>query len=117
MGVIITLNGVVTAKRVYSGDVSSVANSLAQEKASTPGMDFQIFQSELDPAFVAIIVPLTQDELDAQTARQYQKLIALKNMTPAQVHNFVDNNIVDFASAKDAIKTLAVAVGILARRI
>jgi len=38
-------------------------------------------------------------------------------MTPAQVMTWVDNNINTLADAKDAIKTLAVAVGILARTI
>lgn len=61
--------------------------------------------------------PPSADMLDAAAARQYAKLAALRGMTPAQVQTWVDNNVVDLASAKDAIKTLAVAVCILARRL
>lgn len=61
--------------------------------------------------------PLTQNELDEATARQYAKLAALRNMTPAQVQSWVDTNVLTFANAKDAIKTLAIAVSILARRL
>jgi hypothetical protein len=120
MGVIITINGVITGKRVIQGvsvSVPMIQAALDIEKAATPGFNYQIFVDENDPAFVASVVPPTQDELDAQAARQYQKLVALKNMTPAQIQTFVDNNVVDLPSARDAIKTLAIAVGILARRI
>ena len=61
--------------------------------------------------------PPTQDEIDATVARSYGKLIALKNMTPAQVQTWIDANITTLADARDALKTLAIAVGILARRI
>jgi hypothetical protein len=61
--------------------------------------------------------PPTQDELDAAAARQYAKLVALRDMTPEQVAAWIDANVTDFAKAKDAIKTLAIAVGILARRL
>lgn len=61
--------------------------------------------------------PPTQDELDTEAARQYAKLQALRAMSPAQVSSWVDANITDLASAKDALKTLAIAVGILARRL
>ncbi len=61
--------------------------------------------------------PPTQDELDTQAANLYVKLIALRGMTPAEVDSWVTANVVDFASAKDAIKTIAIAVGILARRL
>jgi hypothetical protein len=117
MGVIITINGTVTEKRVFQGDVSWVQAALDAEKAATPGFNYQIFADENDPAFLSVISARTQDERDAQAARQYQKLVALKSMTPAQIQTFVDNNVVDLASARDAIKTLAIAVGILARRI
>jgi hypothetical protein len=61
--------------------------------------------------------PPTQDELDAAEARQYAKLAALRAMTPAQVDAWVDANVTDLASARDALKTLAIAVAILARRL
>ena len=61
--------------------------------------------------------PPSQDEIDAGAARQYAKLQALKGMTPAQVSSWVDANVTNLASAQDAIKTLAIAVSILARRL
>lgn len=60
---------------------------------------------------------ITQDEADKQTARGYAKLAALKAMTPAQVSAWADANITTLAQARDAIKTLAIAVAILSRRI
>ena len=59
----------------------------------------------------------TQDEIDATAAKQYGKLVALKGMTPAQVQAWVDANISTLADVKDALKTLAIAASILARRI
>ena len=59
----------------------------------------------------------TQDEIDAAAARQYTKLRALREMTPAQVSAWVDANVTNLASAQDAIKTLAIAVSVLARRL
>ena len=61
--------------------------------------------------------PPSQDELDAQAARSYAKLNALKGMTPAQVDAWVENNVNTLAQAKDAIKTLSIGLAILARRI
>ena len=54
---------------------------------------------------------------DAEDAKAYAPLAALANMTPAQVQSYIQANVTDLASAKAAIKTLAVAVGILARRL
>lgn len=62
--------------------------------------------------------PLTQDEQDAEAARNYAKLRALVAMTPAQVQTWVAaNNVTNLAQAQDAIATLAVAVSVLARRL
>ena len=57
----------------------------------------------------------SQDDLDRAAARAYVKLNALKNMTPAQVQAWVAANVTNLAQAQDAIATLAIAVGILAR--
>lgn len=59
----------------------------------------------------------TQEERDVETVRAYPKLHALATLTPAQVSAWVDANINTLADAKDALKTLAMAAGILARRI
>lgn len=58
-----------------------------------------------------------QDVLDVASAKGYAKLQALRNMTPAQVSTWVDGNVTNLAQAQDAIKTLAVAVCVLARRL
>jgi hypothetical protein len=50
-------------------------------------------------------------------ARAYAKLAALKTMTPAQVQTWVSANVTNLAQAQDAIATLAIAVGILARQL
>ena len=50
-------------------------------------------------------------------AKDYPKLKALYRMTPAQVETWVQNNVNTLADAKDAIKTLAIAVSILAKNI
>lgn len=61
--------------------------------------------------------PPTQDELDAAAAKQYVKLRALSQMTPAQVQAWMAANINNLADAKDALTTLAIAVSILSRRL
>lgn len=66
-------------------------------------------QQDLD----AVLLPHRADE----QARQYAKLRALAGMTPAEVKAWVDGNVTTFADAKDAIKTLAIAVSVLARRL
>ena len=58
-----------------------------------------------------------QDDLDRTAARTHTKLVALKNMTPDHVEAWCGTNITNLATAKDVLTTLAVAVGILARRL
>jgi hypothetical protein len=85
-------------------------------------MESRLFDA-LDPEEQAGVLepdpppPPTQDELDAAEARQYAKLAALRAMTPAQVDAWVEANVNTLADAKDALKTLAIAVAILARRL
>jgi hypothetical protein len=54
---------------------------------------------------------------DAAIVRADPKLQALKTMTPATLKSWVAANVTNLAQAQDAIATLAIAVGILARRI
>ncbi len=61
--------------------------------------------------------PPSQDEVDAQAARQYIKLHALSLMTPDQVKTWVASNVTTLAQAQDAIATIAIAIAVLARRI
>lgn len=60
---------------------------------------------------------LSQTDQDIAAAKAYQKLVALMGMTPAQVQAWVATNVTTLAQAQDAIATLAIAVGILARRL
>lgn len=60
----------------------------------------------------------TQDELDAAAARADAKLAALAAATPAQIRAWANQNFPTLTAAeRDKLGTLAVAVGILARRI
>ena len=70
-----------------------------------------------DVLWTAADVPPTQDYLDRKTAREYAPLVALREMTPAQTIAWVNANITDEPSQKAAIRTLAVAVGILSRQV
>lgn len=59
----------------------------------------------------------SKDEADAAAARELLRVKALVAMTPAQVDAYIEQNITNIATAKDAIKTLAIAVSVLARRL
>lgn len=65
----------------------------------------------------AAAAQIAKDIADAQEARQYNKLQVLAGMTPSEVQAWVDANVTTLATAKDAIKTLAVAISVLARRL
>jgi hypothetical protein len=65
----------------------------------------------------ADIPQISQDQQDRNDANQYAKLVALRQMTPAQIQTWVTNNVTNLAQAQDAIKTLAIAVSILARNL
>lgn len=60
---------------------------------------------------------LTQDQLDAADAKANAKVAALKALTPTQVGAWVDANITTLPAAVDALKTLAIAVSILSRKL
>lgn len=58
----------------------------------------------------------TAFQTDLVDVRNYPKLNALKGMAPTQIRTWVDANVTNLAEARDAIKTLAIAVSLLARR-
>lgn len=62
-------------------------------------------------------IAVAADAADVAAVRTYTKLVALKNMTPAQVSAWVDANVTNLAQIQDALKTLAMLDGILARRL
>lgn len=74
-------------------------------------------QTEIDTWTTAYNVAITAAYADELAARNYAKLTALKTMTPTQIQSWIATNVVDLATAKDAILTLAIGVGILARKI
>lgn len=71
-------------------------------------------EEQVKAAAIATIAKL-QSEVDEVKA--YPKLQAIANMTPTQVGAWVDANVTTLAAAKDAIKTLAMAVCVLAKRL
>lgn len=73
-----------------------------------------ILQAPTSEELIAIAKSI-QEQQDAQDAKNYTKLQALSAMTPVQIQAWVQANVNTLADAKDALKTLAVAVGILAR--
>ena len=56
-------------------------------------------------------------DADKEAVKSYAKLVALKNMTPAQVSSWVDANVTNLSQAQDAIKTLAIGMGYIIRQI
>ena len=68
------------------------------------------------PAEVAAQIALREQRAaERSDARAYAKLQTLAGMSPTQIATWVNTNVTTLADAKDAIKTLAIAVGILAR--
>ena len=68
--------------------------------------------------FTGADIPVkSQEQLDKEAAKGYAKLNAIAAMTPAQIQTWVDANVNNLSQAQDAIKTLAIAVSILARNI
>ena len=56
-------------------------------------------------------------DADKEAVKSYAKLVALKNMTPAQVSSWVDANVTNLSQAQDAIKTLSIGMGYIIRQI
>ena len=56
-------------------------------------------------------------DVDKEAVKSYAKLVALKNMTPAQVSSWVDANVTNLSQAQDAIKTLSIGMGYIIRQI
>lgn len=64
--------------------------------------------------------PVTADEkysIDTIAAKNYNKLTALKAMSPGEIQTWMTANVTNLAQARDALTTLAIAVSILARRL
>lgn len=106
--------------KVPGGGLHSVPDDGSQDSTITAGMvaiseaQFQAMSAAVVEAPGAADVKLAAD---ATAARQYAKLQALINMTPAQVQAWVIANVTTLSAAQDAITTLAVAVSILGRKL
>lgn len=78
----------------------------------------QVWAVESLPAeVIAQNQELQRYALDAAVVRADVKLQALRAMSPAALKAWVAANVTNLAQAKDAIATLAIAVGLLSRRI
>ena len=53
---------------------------------------------------------------DRTAAFAYNKLVALSDMTPAQIQTWITANVTNLAQAQDAIGTLAIGLSVLIRR-
>jgi hypothetical protein len=53
---------------------------------------------------------------DRTAAFAYAKLVALSDMTPAQIQTWIGANVTNLAQAQDAITTLAIGLSVLIRR-
>ena len=69
------------------------------------------------PEEIAVATKVVKDDQDVAAANSYGKLTALKTMSPAEIQAWVAANVTNLAQAQDAIATLAIGVGILARRL
>jgi hypothetical protein len=78
---------------------------------------FDTVQEAFDFFGIPYYTETAQDFQDRIDARQYAKLKSLITLSPSQIQAYVQNNVNTLADAKDALKTLAIAVGILARRL
>jgi len=84
-----------------------------------------------DAEYAALLAPTTEqlaaiaaahakavkDAADAQEAREDAQLAAIAALTPAQAAQWIEDNVTNLAEAKSALKIMAKALCILARRI
>ncbi len=96
---------------VLSDDVISSLPAGAVEITET---EFQALNPP-SPEAVATAAQVAKNAQDITAAKSYGKLTALKGMSPAQVQAWVSANVTNLAQAQDAIATLAIGVGVLAR--
>jgi len=68
-------------------------------------------------ATLAAQAKAAQDAADAQEAREDAQLAAIAALTPAQAAQWIEDNVTNLAEAKNALKIMAKALCILARRI
>lgn len=61
--------------------------------------------------------PPSKDQVDAAAARADTNVQALAGMSPAEAAQWIDTNVVDFASAKIALRRMAKILCVLARRL
>lgn len=88
------------------------------DEANADHQRFLAWQKEGNTPATAEPQPtLTQEQLDAQAAKAHAKVAALRSMKPAEAAAWVDVNVTNLAEAKDLLKTIAVVLSVLARRL
>lgn len=99
------------------GAICTVMRVDGQVEIYYPGDALPAFASLTPEQLAALETQARKDEQDAAAAKAYTKLKNLMQMTPAEVQAWVAANVTNLAQAQDAIATLAIAVGVLARRL
>lgn len=59
-------------------------------------------------------VRLAQDQFEAKS---YQKLKALASMSPSEIQTWMNSNITDLPSARDALTTMAIGLSVVVRKV
>ena len=94
----------------------AAADAIGGETSWCIGSDGKPLAMPWRAATGADMTPVVIDA-DKEAVKSYAKLVALKNMTPAQVSSWVDANVTNLSQAQDAIKTLAIGMGHIIRQI
>lgn len=73
--------------------------------------------NENDVTWEAYDEPLTNDQIDRESAQSMPAITALKSMSPQQARDWVATNVNSLADAKSLLQTMAAVLCILARRL
>ena len=92
--------------------VNGVSIPMSPEEESDILLDWTPTQAKIDAA-----ARVTKDAADALAAKQDVQLAAIAAMTPAQAAQWIEDNVTTLASAKVALKFMAKAICVLARKL
>lgn len=104
---------------VIRGKFNLSASQRIEEQLQSPDEDYLETDMNLSTQTldfidgVPVIVDLppppgpTPEQIEDQEARTALSAHAILNATPAQIDNYIDNNVTDLASAREALKLLA----------
>lgn len=71
----------------------------------------------VDPAYLATLASDAQNRADRAVVRADALVANLAGKTPAQIDNYIVNNVTDLGSAKTVLRALAQVCGVLARQL